>query len=418
MTVWKEKDRAAWRYKFWYRGVPYSGSTGQLTREDAEEFEALRKRQVRRQVAGLGTLPEHSPRFRDFAAVYRSYLVERGHVRRLDRVDELLRVVLRFWGAKPSGKNPKNPIRAGEPYHDLRMADPIRDPDWIERFEAWIRARGSAPQTRLHYMSVLSRLYRVAMLPRFASKTGIDRNPFLAVERPRPAPRRVTVRPAELRRWLTHAPAHAQLAIAIAALAPKLRLQNILDLRWDEHVDARLQFVTVAEHKTVGQTGLPLVVPISTPLRRLLEAAKRARRASPYVITYRGGRVRSIRHAIHAAATAAGLDYGRDVGGVTFHTIRHTAATLLAEMPNLTEALRASTMGHGDIRTTQGYTHIRPVRERPVLARLAKVLQLEDVFGATGEKTAGTPRTRAPKPQGKRDVSRKTDRRSKRRSAL
>ena len=36
MTVWKPKDRAAWRYKFFYKGVPYQGSTGQLTYEDAK----------------------------------------------------------------------------------------------------------------------------------------------------------------------------------------------------------------------------------------------------------------------------------------------------------------------------------------------------------------------------------------------
>jgi integrase len=54
------------------------------------------------------------------------------------------------------------------------------------------------------------------------------------------------------------------------------------------------------------------------------------------VVGYRGERVHSIRHALRTGAEAAKLTYGRDIGGVTFHTIRHTAATLLAEMPSVT----------------------------------------------------------------------------------
>jgi hypothetical protein len=69
------------------------------------------------------------------------------------------------------------------------------------------------------------------------------------------------------------------------------------------------------------------------------------------------------------------------VGGVTFHTIRHTAATLLAELPHLTEAQRAATMGQ-DILTTQRYTHLRPDSQRPVLEALAQVLSLQDLLEA------------------------------------
>ncbi|HXG73168.1 MAG TPA: hypothetical protein VNJ04_21460, partial [Gemmatimonadaceae bacterium] len=252
MTVWKEKDRSAWRYKFWYQSVPYAGTTGQLTRDDAEEWEENEKRRIRRSAGGLEVLAEHTPRFSDWAARYKQYVVERGKVRRVNVVDDLLRVVLRFWGATPTGRNPKNPVVEGEPYHDLRLADPIRDPDWIEKFDAWIRARGVGKQTRLHYMSMMSRMYRTAMLPAFAKKTGITSNPFLTVERDRPAGRTVTVTPAQLRAWLGGAPRHTQLAMAIAALAPKLRLQNVLSLRWDQSIDPDLQFITVHDHKTMG----------------------------------------------------------------------------------------------------------------------------------------------------------------------
>ncbi|HVL65788.1 MAG TPA: tyrosine-type recombinase/integrase [Vicinamibacterales bacterium] len=399
MTVWKEKDRAAWRYKFYYKGQVYQGSTGQLTREDAEEFEEQEKRKVRRRAHGLSTLAEHSPHITEFAATYYEYIRKRGKVRRLDRVDDLLRVVLRFWGRRPSGRDPKNPPIEGEPYHDLRMADPILDPSWITKFEQWMDARrvgtgkgpkrAVSPQTRNHYISIMSRLYKTAMRPQFAKKTGVTENPFAKVERYSVRTKRVAVTADELRRWLQHAPRHAQIAIAIAALAPKLRLQNVLGLRWDTSFDPAFTFITVPEHKTVGLTQQPLVVPISRQLRAFLQVLQRDRRRDQaYVVTYRGKPIKEIRGSVRAGAEAADLTYGLLKGGVTFHTIRHTAATLLAEVPYLTEAQRAATMGQ-DILTTQGYTHMRPHTQRPVLEELGQVLNLDEIltaaFGKPGQ---------------------------------
>lgn len=427
MTVWKSGDRAAFRYLFYVEGQAYRGNTKQITKADAVEFEDDEKRRIRRQLAGLPVLSQHTPRFTDWAQVYVKYLTQRGKVRRIDRVQELLRVVLRFWGAKPSGRNAKNPPIAGEPYHNLTLADPIRDPDWIERFEDWIRRRTTragtdadgepiyravGKQQRLHYMSVMSRMYRVARLPKFRKKTGVQTNPFDGIERDKPPGRKITVTPAELRRWLQHTPKHAQLAIAIAALAPKLRKENVLALEWKTSFDPALQFITVREHKTMGTTGQPMVVAIGTALRRLLKAARRENPDGRWVVMYRGSRVKEIRNAVRAGAEAAGLTYGRDVGGVTFHTIRHTAATLLAEVPSLTEAQRSATMGQ-DIQTTQQYTHLRPVSQRPVVNRLAEKLQLgkvlDEAFGGPERKTEVRSRANSKQPGRKRHAARKRE---------
>ena len=41
-------------------------------------------------------------------------------------------------------------------------------------------------------------------------------------------------------------------------------LRNILvELEWDEHIDRDFTTITVWEHKTIHQTGAPLVSPIS-----------------------------------------------------------------------------------------------------------------------------------------------------------
>lgn len=389
MTVWKPKDRRTYRYRFYLLGRPHEGSTGQITEADAKEWEEKEQRRVRRAAGGLDVLPEHSPRIEDAKDAYLKDSKVRERVRRLKAVEQLFNVVMRFFGSKPSGSDPKNLPVEGEPYHDLRLLDPVRDPTWLVKFETWMDARqvpNARPprpignQIKKHYISAMSRLYRWAMLPRNVTDTGVRLNPFASMERPRTRGRKITVTPAELRRWLAHTPKHAQLAIAIAALAPKLRLDNVLSLRWDRSFDDSLQYLTVEEHKTMDQTDAPMVVPIVKSLRTILKAAADERGASPYVITFRGKRVQSIRRAVRTGAERAGLTYGRDVkGGVTFHTIRHTAATLLAELPSLTEAQRSQTMGQ-DIQTTQGYTHIRPTQQRPVLSRLAARLKLDDIM--------------------------------------
>ena len=102
-------------------------------------------------------------------------------------------------------------------------------------------------QTRNHYISIMRRLYTLTMRPQFVKKTGVQKNPFETMERYRARNRRVSVTADELREWLRHTPRHAQVAIAIAALAPKLRLRNVLELRWRTSFDKCFRFITVEE---------------------------------------------------------------------------------------------------------------------------------------------------------------------------
>jgi integrase len=134
----------------------------------------------------------------------------------------------------------------------------------------------------------------------------------------------------------------------------------------------------VRTHKTVAKIKRPLVIPISVQLRRVLEDARR-RAPGKFVITYRGRPVATIRGGLKAAALAAGVPYGRFIeNGVTFHTLRHTAATILAEL-DVSESKRKSVMGHEHLGTTQKYTHLRPVHELPPLEQLSAALPLTDL---------------------------------------
>lgn len=169
------------------------------------------------------------------------------------------------------------------------------------------------------------------------------------------------------------------------------------------HFDEKLTYITVTRHKTIRHARRPLVVVIVPELRAVLKAA-RARSTSPAVITFRGKPVQSIKTALIAAAGRAGVPYGMQAGGVTFHSIRHTMATLLAEMRGrggeaaLSEPLRAAVMGHLEIRTTQKYTHIRSSPERQAMRALARRMPIGDAVTPpkpTVGKTVGTRRSKA-----------------------
>lgn len=374
MTVYRPKGRRTFRYDFELEGRRHFGNTKQTTRKDAELFESDLKLKLRREGANIAPRPL-SPHFSRWAEVYFDYVVKREKPKRPDSIEHELRVVLRFLGAKPSGKNPKNPIVDGEPYHDLRLKDLIDDPKWLVRFEEWMDTRGVAGTTKNHYRSRVSRMFAVAMHPLYRQVTGITANPFIGIPRDRQVNRTVTLSKDQVLTWLAATSFHTGLAVAIAALAPMLRLENILSLKWNEHVDKQLRFITVPRHKTEAATGAPLVTPISAQLRVILKDARRKRRGD-YVVSYRGEPVKSIRDGLMAAAERAGISYGRfKDDGATFHTLRHTAATILAET-GMNAWQQQSAMGWKSIATAQKYTHLRPMHLKGPIEQLSKALPI------------------------------------------
>jgi len=387
VTVYLPAGQRTWKYDFWYKGQRYAGSTDQDNREDAELVEAQKKLAARHRAGGIAG-PGPSPRWAEFAGVYYEWASKR--LRRMDRVEHLLRVLLRFWGARTS----TNDV-AGEPYHDLTLRDPIDDPSWLLKFEQWADKRQVSNQTFNHYWSGCSRIYYVAMLPQYRALTGVTMNPFAGAPRRPTRGREVMLTPAQLRKLLAVASYHVRLAVAIGALAPKLRLATILGLRWDKHLDRDLTRIVVPEHKTVGRTKRAQVTAVSEQLRRiLLDAKRRQRRGTTHVVTYRRKPLQSIRDGVKNAAERAGLPYGRfREDGLTFHTLRHTAATILAELEVAPEK-RQRVMGHGDIQTTMGYTHLQAQVEAAPLQALAEALPIADLVTVERLRAAGGRRGR------------------------
>lgn len=369
-----------WRYDFWFAGQRYQASTRMTTRADAAAVEAAAKTRLRRIAVGLEVPATPGPSCADWwEAHYRHVAPSLEHP---DQHAVYLRVLLRFFGPRPA-----TGAIATEPYHDLALDAPVRDTSWVLKFEQWLAARKIGPQSRKHYRSALRKVYQTALLPQFALETGVTVNPFTSLPREHAPGRDVAITIDMLRRWIAHASYHVRLAVAIGALAPKMRLRTILDLRWAQ-IDAGWQWITVTHHKTARATGAQ-VVPISGALRTILEDAQaRSPKHATHVVIYQGHAVRSIRDGVKAAILEARLPYGRATsGGITFHTIRHSMATMLAELGE-PEKARAEALGHADIATTQRYTHLRPVHQRPTLERLATVVPIGDLVTARGQRAA------------------------------
>ena len=132
MSVYRQRHGRSYSYDFWWRGVRYRGSTGQLRKDDAERWEKREQLRIAQQVGGVAPFDvDATPRFAEWAEEY--YQHATTTMKRPARVEHLLRVVLRFWGAPPT-----RGALDGMPYYDLHLGHPIADPQWIVRFEAWI----------------------------------------------------------------------------------------------------------------------------------------------------------------------------------------------------------------------------------------------------------------------------------------
>lgn len=399
-----------WHYDFFYKGRRYTGTTDQTVREQAQRVESQVKERLRLDTWNLA--PADRMQTPSFTAWAEQYLAaQKTRIRRPDITLRTLRLVLAFWGARPTKSLP---VKDG-PYHNLRLLDPIADPTWIVRFEQWMADRNLSGSTKNSYRSALSGLYKLAAKPEWRLKTRTqERNPFQNIHRDRQRKRSVRLSPEQLRAWLSHAEAHVRLAIAIGSLAPKLRLHQVLKLRFDQHLDPELTEIRFREYKTMDRYDEEQVTAVSDDLRFILATVKKSRgpRALPFVVQYRGKPVKAITRGLKSAAKEAGLAYGLKHNGITFHALRHAMSTEIARLGNVARVLHAGTMGHKDPRTTeQFYTHLETDDQRPVLARLAERIDITTLLVDAGGNLVGSRRKMRGKDRKKRRIPETTKRR-------
>lgn len=224
---------------------------------------------------------------------------------------------------------------AGQTVEDLTSAA-IRE---------YIAGRAVKPATIARELTVL----RAAL--RHAVKMGrLPAAPIIEVP-PQAPPRDRWLTRKEATKLLTacHLP-HLRLFVLLA-LNTGARRGAILGLTWGQ-VDlknARIDFNPPGRVQTAKRRP---VVPINRPLLAALRAAKKAAKTD-HVIEYQGESLKGIRRAFKDACKVAKLK------GVTPHTLRHTAATWMAQsgVP-LTEI--AGILGQSIQRTTERYIKHHP----------------------------------------------------------
>lgn len=402
MSVFEEPGRG-WIYEFQYRGQRYRLRRGVRLKQTAIDAERKHRDELEREALGLKPAPapaSTAARFSEWAGVYWRWVQQQhrlGNIKRPERIDEQLRVVLRFWGAPPK-KAEKKTYRKGQRtgedthavYHDLRLDDPIKDPSWLRKWDAWLDARKVAGHTRNHYTSTVSRLYWFALLAENRQEAGVEFNPFADRPRARGRKRTTTLSPDQVQAILQHASYHVRLAVAISVLATSLRLRNILTLRFAEHVDLEAGVITVWAHKTDKATGgAPLVVPITAQLRTILEDAK-ARSRKGYVVEHRGEPVGRLEGGLKAACKAVGIPYGlRD--GVTFHSLRHSVITSLARKKVAPQHVQKAS-GHKRLDSALYYMHLAGDDARETLEQVSATFDLAAATTRPGRRERRSPR--------------------------
>ncbi len=156
--------------------------------------------------------------------------------------------------------------------------------------------------------------------------------------------------------------------ITTCALHTGMRLGEVLTLKWAD-VDFRQRMIRVEPAKNHKERHIPM----NERLVELLSAMKPASETweeSPHVFTSMRTGVRfdsdGVGHAFKRDARRAGLF------GVSFHTLRHTFASRLAQRGVPLNDIR-ELLGHSDMRVTLRYAHLAPGN----LRRAVEVLETE-----------------------------------------
>lgn len=179
-----------------------------------------------------------------------------------------------------------------------------------------------------------------------------------------PSPRDRWLTPAEAGRLLNGCrAAHVRLFVLLA-LHTAARSGALLALEWRQ-VDMAARRIALGAG--TGNKGRA-VVAINDALYPALVAAKEGRTGDAVIETPGGKAVASIKTGFAAAVRRAGLV------GVTPHTLRHTAATWMAQAGVPLRDV-AGVLGHRDTRTTERvYAHHHPDHQRGAIAALAVAL--------------------------------------------
>jgi integrase len=160
-----------------------------------------------------------------------------------------------------------------------------------------------------------------------------------------------------------------------------LRRGELFALRWNA-VDFERKAIRIHESVYEGHFGTPKSrssirkIPMGEALEVVFLNLRSENAAADDLVfpSQKGTPLRPeniLKRIIHPACERLGLPK------VGWHTLRHTSATLLHEHEPLRVA--QAILGHSDLQTTLGYTHVLPGWQREAMKRLETVLLFPNV---------------------------------------
>jgi integrase len=253
--------------------------------------------------------------------------------------------------------------------HDIRRGQ-------IEAVLSDLRQKGHASGTIRGVRATFSTVLQSAM-----ERGYLDKNPAHGI-RIRTTGARIEHRfysPAQVRQLLPELTEPCRKVVQLAVLTG-LRIGEILALRW-KRVDLLRGTIEVAESYSDGEFGSPKtrssnrVIPISELLRMVLESHRGSFKSiapNDLVFSTPTGTPLNQKN-LYNRVLAPACDRIKQPR-VSWHSFRHTHATLLTEVGESIKTAQAL-LGHSDLRTTLNiYAHVIPDSQRRAVERVSEVL--------------------------------------------
>lgn len=373
MSVYKQKGRRNWWYKFAWNALLIRESTKQTNKRVAEQMESAHKTALAKGEVGIRdkvkipTLKEFAER--DFRPFIRQHCAEKP--RTLAYYENGIQSLLAA------------PTLAGSPMDAISQ-------EQITGFVAWLRGHGFEVSTMNRKLEVLRRMFRLAMewekvekvLPTVRMLAGEKRR-----ERVLSAEEDTAYLAAAVSIGDGAQTAHARALEGIRAtrrgeipIAPRdpfilrdvavvllecgLRPEECHRLRWDQLSDGT---VRIAHGKTENARR---VIPLTARVASVLEMRRSITGDSPWVFaaSTKSGHIEgsSLKKQHRKACTMAGVEYFQ------VYTFRHTCLTRWAA--HIDPYTLAYLAGHSDFATTKRYVH--PQKEQ-VLAAMQRASEAQ-----------------------------------------
>lgn len=235
-----------------------------------------------------------------------------------------------------------------------------------------------APKSVALAKNCLSKVFSTAM-----EWSYLESNPATGVRLPARISRRepTALTPEQVRQLIAEVREPCKSMVLIAVLTG-LRRGELFALRWSA-VDFEWKLIHVRESVYAGHFDAPKTrssfrkIPMCEELERIFLALRKSDALANDLVFASKNRETPLRpenvlkRVIHPACERLGLPK------VGWHDLRHTSATLLHEHEPLrvTQAI----LGHSDLQTTLGYTHVLPGWQREAMKRLENEILFPNV---------------------------------------